>query len=202
MLRELRPWVYLGAGYLIASQLLRGKRAVWAVLWAFTLGVGFKGLQGTWKFLTTLNIDPRPPFIFSHEEAVFLTLFLLLTAGLWIFGERGWLRRVATGLLPAVLIADLANTRRTAWLIFGAGLAALLLLAWIRLVERRPLMRRLVVALALGGLLGLERGQEGKAAGLRTHMLVALGAALFILVPAEAGVPRDHHAERAGPAIE
>ena len=117
VLRELRPWVYLGAGYLIASQLPRGKRAVWAVLWAFTLGVGFKGLQGTWKFLTTLNIDPRPPFIFSHEEAVFLTLFLLLTAGLWIFGERGWLRRVATGLLPAVLIADLANTRRTAWLI-------------------------------------------------------------------------------------
>lgn len=44
---------------------------------------------------------------------------------------------------------------------------------------------RLVVAAVLGGLVGLERQQEGKAAGLRTHMLVALGAALFALLPLE-----------------
>jgi len=114
VLGELRPWVYLGACYLIASQLLRGRKAVQAVLWTFILGVGIKGLQGTYKFVTTLDVNPRPDFIFSHEEAVFLTLFMLLTAGLWIFGERGWLRRVATALLPAVAIADLANARRTA----------------------------------------------------------------------------------------
>jgi putative Mg2+ transporter-C (MgtC) family protein len=35
---------------------------------------------------------------------------------------------------------------------------------------------RVVVAAALGGLLGAERERAGKAAGLRTHMLVALGA--------------------------
>jgi putative Mg2+ transporter-C (MgtC) family protein len=47
---------------------------------------------------------------------------------------------------------------------------------------------RVVVAAALGGLLGAERELAGKAAGLRTHMLVALGAALFVLFPAEAGM--------------
>jgi putative Mg2+ transporter-C (MgtC) family protein len=47
---------------------------------------------------------------------------------------------------------------------------------------------RLGTAAVLGGLVGLERQEEGKAAGLRTHMLVALGAALFVLVPLEAGV--------------
>ena len=47
---------------------------------------------------------------------------------------------------------------------------------------------RLVVAAALGGLLGYEREQQGKSAGVRTHMLVAIGAALFILVPQQAGV--------------
>jgi putative Mg2+ transporter-C (MgtC) family protein len=47
---------------------------------------------------------------------------------------------------------------------------------------------RLLVAAILGGLLGFEREQKGKAAGLRTHMLVALGAALFVLIPQEAGV--------------
>jgi putative Mg2+ transporter-C (MgtC) family protein len=47
---------------------------------------------------------------------------------------------------------------------------------------------RLVVASLLGGLLGFERQHEGKAAGIRTHMLVAVGSALFTLVPLEAGM--------------
>ena len=40
---------------------------------------------------------------------------------------------------------------------------------------------------ALGGVLGYERESKGKAAGLRTHMLVALGAAIFVLVPQQMG---------------
>src|SRR5215472_8770174 len=46
---------------------------------------------------------------------------------------------------------------------------------------------RLLLAALLGGLLGYERERSGKAAGMRTHMLVALGAALFVLVPQQAG---------------
>jgi putative Mg2+ transporter-C (MgtC) family protein len=46
---------------------------------------------------------------------------------------------------------------------------------------------RLFVAGILGALLGAERESVGKAAGLRTHMLVALGAALFVLIPVEFG---------------
>lgn len=42
---------------------------------------------------------------------------------------------------------------------------------------------RLVVAALLGGALGYEREYHHKRAGLRTHMLVAVGAALFVLVP-------------------
>ncbi len=48
---------------------------------------------------------------------------------------------------------------------------------------------RLSVAAILGGALGFEREQKGKSAGLRTHMLVAIGAALFVLIPQQAGVP-------------
>ena len=47
---------------------------------------------------------------------------------------------------------------------------------------------RVLVAAFLGALLGWERQRAGKPAGLRTHMLVALGAALFVLFPAEAGM--------------
>ena len=50
---------------------------------------------------------------------------------------------------------------------------------------------RLVLAVLLGGLLGMEREQQGKEAGVRTHMLVSLGAALFVLVPDMAGAMDD-----------
>jgi putative Mg2+ transporter-C (MgtC) family protein len=45
---------------------------------------------------------------------------------------------------------------------------------------------RLAVAAALTGLIGLERELRERAAGLRTHMLVGVGAALFTIVSAYA----------------
>ncbi|MDP3760883.1 MAG: MgtC/SapB family protein [Ramlibacter sp.] len=46
---------------------------------------------------------------------------------------------------------------------------------------------RLLIAAFLGGMLGLQREYQGKEAGVRTHMLVAIGSALFVLVPLQAG---------------
>jgi putative Mg2+ transporter-C (MgtC) family protein len=43
---------------------------------------------------------------------------------------------------------------------------------------------RIGAAAGLGGIIGLERELDEKAAGLRTHMLVAVGSALFTLVGA------------------
>ncbi|HET8652042.1 MAG TPA: MgtC/SapB family protein [Gaiellaceae bacterium] len=45
---------------------------------------------------------------------------------------------------------------------------------------------RIVLAAALGGAIGLERELREREAGLRTHMLVAVGAALFTMVSAYA----------------
>lgn len=42
---------------------------------------------------------------------------------------------------------------------------------------------RLMLSMGVGGAIGLERQLSGKAAGLRTHTLVSLGTALFIMVP-------------------
>ena len=44
------------------------------------------------------------------------------------------------------------------------------------------LILRIFVAALLGGAIGLEREYRDKAAGFRTHFLVALGSALFMLV--------------------
>ncbi|WP_048439672.1 MgtC/SapB family protein [Caenimonas sp. SL110] len=53
------------------------------------------------------------------------------------------------------------------------------------------LVLRLSLAAILGALLGFQRETSGKAAGLRTHMLVALGSALFVLMPMQAGMEMD-----------
>ncbi len=51
---------------------------------------------------------------------------------------------------------------------------------------------RLLVAIALGAVVGFERERHGKTAGLRTHMLVALGVALLIVSAEQSGVqPAD-----------
>lgn len=53
------------------------------------------------------------------------------------------------------------------------------------------LLLRLGLALLLGAAIGWERERRESTAGLRTHMLVALGTALFVLVPQQAGMSAD-----------
>src|SRR5688572_11601995 len=51
---------------------------------------------------------------------------------------------------------------------------------------------RIVAATMLGAIVGYERERTGKSAGLRTHMLVSLSSAVFVLAPLEAGMnPAD-----------
>jgi putative Mg2+ transporter-C (MgtC) family protein len=60
-------------------------------------------------------------------------------------------------------------------------------------VELEPtvLAARLGLALLLGGAVGWNRQRAGKAAGMRTHMLISLGACLFVLVPISLGAAPD-----------
>jgi len=50
------------------------------------------------------------------------------------------------------------------------------------------IMIRMTAAALLGAVVGMQREHAGKSAGLRTHMLVALGAALFVIAPLEFGM--------------
>lgn len=47
---------------------------------------------------------------------------------------------------------------------------------------------RLIAALLLGAIVGIQRELQSKPAGVRTHALVSLGAALFTIIPVEAGM--------------
>lgn len=56
------------------------------------------------------------------------------------------------------------------------------------LAETVRFLLRLLAAALFGAVIGYEREAAGKEAGLRTHMLVAIGAALFVLAAQTAGV--------------
>lgn len=57
--------------------------------------------------------------------------------------------------------------------------------------EMVSLTVRLVLALLFGAVIGFQRERMGKAAGLRTHMLVSSGAAVFVIAGAELGMSSD-----------
>ncbi|HEY9850764.1 MAG TPA: MgtC/SapB family protein [Leptolyngbyaceae cyanobacterium] len=47
---------------------------------------------------------------------------------------------------------------------------------------------RLAMALLIGGVIGLNRQQPGRPAGLRTYTIVSVGAAMFVMLPLQAGI--------------
>jgi putative Mg2+ transporter-C (MgtC) family protein len=56
-------------------------------------------------------------------------------------------------------------------------------------IENWVIVLRVLLAVALGGALGLEREIDAQPAGFRTHILLCLGAALFGLISAYAFMP-------------
>jgi putative Mg2+ transporter-C (MgtC) family protein len=66
--------------------------------------------------------------------------------------------------------------------VLNAGLDLLAPISWLGLVGR------LSLAVVVGGMIGLERQIDHKPAGLRTHMLVSFGSALFVLIGVQTGV--------------
>ncbi len=62
------------------------------------------------------------------------------------------------------------------------------------LMDARQLVHvliRLTAATLLGAVIGIQRERAGKPAGLRTHMLVTLGTAVFVLACSGVGMSSD-----------
>ena len=55
-------------------------------------------------------------------------------------------------------------------------------LDYLRELNMTSVVVRLLLSMVFGGVIGLERGRKGRAAGFRTYMLVCLGATLTMLL--------------------
>jgi hypothetical protein len=146
---EVRPYAYLVAAFVLASVFARTLDVLRWAMWAIVLTSGAKATQAVILFLSVRHERPRPEAILGHEEALFFGLYVLVTFGLWLFDIRGRLRTVATWLLPVVILADLVNGRRAAWLILGGALIVLIAIGLAVLPERRRFLLRLCAVLLL-----------------------------------------------------
>ncbi|HEY9640642.1 MAG TPA: MgtC/SapB family protein [Coleofasciculaceae cyanobacterium] len=58
------------------------------------------------------------------------------------------------------------------------------------------ILSRISLAIFAGGIVGLERQLDRKPAGLRTHMLVSLGSALFVMTSLQLGTHGNDNTSR------
>lgn len=145
---EVKPLLYLSILFVLASSLITTREAVRALLWTLVVGTGLKAAYGLVIFLSVRHVQPRPEAVLAHEESFFFGLEIVLTLGLWTFGVRGRLRAAATVVFPVVLLADMANSRRTAWAILMFTIVLMLVISYVRVPERRRGVRRIVIVAA------------------------------------------------------
>lgn len=86
-----------------------------------------------------------------------------------------------SGLLPASLLLDIRPID----------------VGYIQPDDWSNLVFRVLLSLALGGVIGFERQWTGnsRSAGVRTHMMISLGATLFVLLPLQ--MPMDYSSTNA-----
>jgi len=146
---EIRPYLYLAVAYLIASTTILTRRHARVVLWTCVAATAFKAFQALFIFLAVRNMNPRPEAVLGHEESLFFTMFVCLTMALWLFDVPGRLRTTATALTPIVVLADLANGRRVAWLILAAALIVMIVVGLVAVPRRRRFLRRFAFVLTV-----------------------------------------------------
>jgi hypothetical protein len=147
---EARPFFYLGITYVLASSMLTRASSMRAIWWIMVIGSGVKAVYGIVIWYSIRHVQPRPEAVLAHEESFFFGMFVVLTLGMWVFHLRGRLRVVATCLLPVVLLADMVNSRRTAWAILATSSVVMLVIGYVRRPDRRKMLRRVALVLLAG----------------------------------------------------
>jgi hypothetical protein len=147
---EVKPFLYVMVFYVLAASLLSTKEAVRGLLWIIVVGSGVKAAYGLVMFMSVRHAIPRPDAVLGHEESFFFGLFVIATLGMWTFGVTGRLRRVATTFLPVVLMADMVNSRRTAWAILFATALTMIVISYARFPSRRRVLLRCMGTAAVG----------------------------------------------------
>jgi O-Antigen ligase len=152
--QETRSFFYLAVTYVLACNLLQTRAQLRTFIWVLIAAIGLKTAQGIVRFAYVRSNGLQVDAITGHEDVVFFAAFVLLLAGLILFGARleppaRWQRGIMLVVLPPLVLTLLVTNRRIGILVLAAGLA---LLALLLLRTRRDLFLRLapVVLISVG----------------------------------------------------
>lgn len=167
---EARSQFYLMLAYLVVVNTIQEKRQLVRMMWVLLLGIAFKGVLGTWRWLVTLEGDTsrvtalsHNNSILEHTESYFFAIFLIMVLILFLF--RSHRAQLWFALLAAtpVFLAFLANERRAGHLVLALGIITLIPLAYRLLRSRRRAILRVtpIVCLVLLAYTGLFWNASG-----------------------------------------
>jgi hypothetical protein len=149
---EFRPFWYMFTSYIMAYNFVTRKGHIRTLFWLIIVSAGVKALQGLYVYLIVYHGDlTGQDTIMSHEESFFFAALLLLV----VISSLHYRYRpqfiAALCIAPAVLVAMVANQRRTDYiaLLVGCGVAWVLVFQ-IRSKARAKLLVVMVICLGLG----------------------------------------------------
>ncbi len=149
---EVRPFWYMFVSYLLAYNLMTETRHIRTLFWFVIFAAGLKGVQGVYIFFSVFHgTSAGHREIMAHEESFFfVALLLLLALFMMCYKYRPQFYACLVVLVP-VVIALVANQRRTDYVALLVGL----IVSWLLTFQVRPQARK---SLAFGGLLCLLLG--------------------------------------------
>ena len=143
---EVRPFWYFFESYLLAFNLVKRQRDLYAFFWLVIMAAGVKGLQGVYIYLVVLhgNLTGNNS-IMSHEESFFCIALILLVILFCLYYRYRPQLYAALFVLPCEIVTLIANQRRTDYIAFLLGLAMALALVFVM----KPQIRKLLVVIVL-----------------------------------------------------
>lgn len=132
MILEIRPLWYMFVSYLLAYNLVTHRNHIRLFFWVVILDAGVKSLQGVYLYLIAYHGDlVNHHEIMSHEESFFFVALILLVL-LFSIHHRYWPQFItALLIMPFLLIATIANQRRTDFVALLIGAAVVCVLVFL-----------------------------------------------------------------------
>jgi hypothetical protein len=149
---ETRSFFYLGVIYVLTCNLIQTRAQLRTFIWLFIAAIALKSVQGIVRYIDVRANGLQADSITGHEDVVFFAAFVLLVAGLLLFGAKLEPQarrqlRVMLVVLPALLFTLLVTNRRLGFVVLLSGLT---LVAILLLRTRRDLFLRFAPLVVIG----------------------------------------------------
>jgi hypothetical protein len=147
---EVRALFYLGLMVFFVPQIIQTREQVQNVVWVWILGVSFKALEGTYRFVRQGFGMAGYDAMLNHEDPLFFITLLFLLCGLVLFGVKSRQRRFLTVMAIPMLIGFYVGNRRAAY-----GSLAASLLTFVSVLPGKQLWKFLKIVIPVAGLIAV-----------------------------------------------